>query len=159
MHPVVRLVMSTFSTPSGAERSATPTTPSISPNSSTGELTGWPKEWQQLLQKGGISRSEEEKNPRTIVKVYQRGHGDVWDKMGAVEAEIKAPSPILACTMCDFMFFKRVLLISFPLAQRGPSPQEIDAISHRPTASAPPHRPQLLPPRSSPCPCRCAAFP
>ncbi|KDQ26689.1 hypothetical protein PLEOSDRAFT_1057192 [Pleurotus ostreatus PC15] len=54
-------------------------------NSSTGEFTGLPKEWQQLLQESGISRSEQEKNPQAvmeIVKFYQEGHGDVWDKMG-----------------------------------------------------------------------------
>ncbi|KAH7914828.1 STE/STE20/PAKA protein kinase [Hygrophoropsis aurantiaca] len=57
-------------------------------NSSTGEFTGLPKEWQQLLQESGISRSDQEKNPQAvmdIVKFYQEGHGDVWDKMGAVE--------------------------------------------------------------------------
>ncbi|TFK39786.1 kinase-like domain-containing protein [Crucibulum laeve] len=56
-------------------------------NSSTGEFTGLPKEWQQLLQESGISRSEQEKNPLAvmeIVKFYQEGHGDVWDKLGNV---------------------------------------------------------------------------
>ncbi|KAH9000170.1 Pkinase-domain-containing protein [Lactarius akahatsu] len=55
-------------------------------NSSTGEFTGLPKEWQQLLQDSGISKSEQEKNPLAvmeIVKFYQEGGGgDVWDKMG-----------------------------------------------------------------------------
>lgn len=54
-------------------------------NSSTGEFTGLPKEWQQLLQESGISRSEQEKNPQAvmeIVKFYQEGHGDAWDKLG-----------------------------------------------------------------------------
>ncbi|GBE86664.1 Serine/threonine-protein kinase SMU1 [Sparassis crispa] len=64
-------------------------------NSSTGEFTGLPKEWQQLLQESGISKSEQEKNPQAvmeIVKFYQEGRGDtsVWDKMGAVAA----PQPI-----------------------------------------------------------------
>lgn len=56
-------------------------------NSSTGEFTGLPKEWQQLLQESGISRSEQEKNPQAvmeIVKFYQEGVGDVWDKLGNV---------------------------------------------------------------------------
>ena len=56
-------------------------------NSTTGEFTGLPKEWQQLLQESGISRSEQEKNPQAvmeIVKFYQEGHGDVWDKLGNV---------------------------------------------------------------------------
>jgi len=59
-------------------------------NSSTGEFTGLPKEWQQLLQESGISRSEQEKNPQAvmeIVKFYQEGRGDVWDKMGALGVE------------------------------------------------------------------------
>ena len=58
-------------------------------NSSTGEFTGLPKEWQQLLQESGISRTEQEKNPQAvmeIVKFYQEGGGDVWDKMGAAPA-------------------------------------------------------------------------
>lgn len=60
-------------------------------NSSTGEFTGLPKEWQQLLQESGISKSEQEKNPQAvmeIVKFYQegRGEGSVWDKMGAISA-------------------------------------------------------------------------
>ncbi|OSX63991.1 hypothetical protein POSPLADRAFT_1126390, partial [Postia placenta MAD-698-R-SB12] len=60
-------------------------------NSSTGEFTGLPKEWQQLLQESGISKSEQEKNPQAvmeIVKFYQESRGDtsVWDKMGTIAA-------------------------------------------------------------------------
>lgn len=58
-------------------------------NSSTGEFTGLPKEWQQLLQESGISRQDQEKNPLAvmeIVKFYQEGHGDVWDKMGQLDS-------------------------------------------------------------------------
>ncbi|EJD07244.1 uncharacterized protein FOMMEDRAFT_100401 [Fomitiporia mediterranea MF3/22] len=61
-------------------------------NASTGEFTGLPREWQQLLQDSGISRSEQEKNPQAvmeIVKFYQEGRAEqgnnVWDKMGAVK--------------------------------------------------------------------------
>lgn len=56
-------------------------------NSSTGEFTGLPKEWQQLLQESGISRSDQEKNPQAvmeIVKFYQEGQGSSWDKLGAM---------------------------------------------------------------------------
>ncbi|KAF9454346.1 Pkinase-domain-containing protein [Macrolepiota fuliginosa MF-IS2] len=56
-------------------------------NSSTGEFTGLPKEWQQLLQESGISRSEQEKNPQTvmdIVKFYQGQGHDPYDKLGNV---------------------------------------------------------------------------
>lgn len=65
-------------------------------NSSTGEFTGLPKEWQQLLQESGISRSEQEKNPQAvmeIVKFYQEGHGDVWDKLGAMGG-LDSPPPL-----------------------------------------------------------------
>ncbi|PFH50272.1 hypothetical protein AMATHDRAFT_145596 [Amanita thiersii Skay4041] len=69
-------------------------------NSSTGEFTGLPKEWQQLLQESGISRQEQEKNPQAvmdIVKFYQEGPADVWDKLGAVgpiePPFMKDPSP------------------------------------------------------------------
>lgn len=64
-------------------------------NSSTGEFTGLPKEWQQLLQESGISKTEQEKNPQAvmeIVKFYQEGHGDVWDKMGGAAASGEQPS-------------------------------------------------------------------
>ncbi|KZS90752.1 PBD-domain-containing protein, partial [Sistotremastrum niveocremeum HHB9708] len=50
-------------------------------NSSTGEFTGLPKEWQQLLQESGISRLEQERNPQAvmdIVKFYQEGRTDPW---------------------------------------------------------------------------------
>ena len=68
-------------------------------NTSTGEFTGLPKEWQQLLQESGISKSEQEKNPQAvmeIVKFYQennRGDTSVWDKMGAIHAPTP-PTPV-----------------------------------------------------------------
>jgi p21-activated kinase 1 len=65
-------------------------------NSSTGEFTGLPKEWQQLLQDSGISKSDQEKNPLAvmeIVKFYQEGGGDVWDKMGHAPAPGSSQSP------------------------------------------------------------------
>ena len=53
-------------------------------NSSTDASTGLPKEWQQLLQYRGISKSDQEKNPLAvmeIIKFYQEGNVDVWDMM------------------------------------------------------------------------------
>ncbi|KAF9519013.1 hypothetical protein BS47DRAFT_1370870 [Hydnum rufescens UP504] len=41
----------------------------------------------QLLQESGISRLEQERNPQAvmeIVKFYQEGRGEVWDKMGGL---------------------------------------------------------------------------
>ena len=68
----------------------------VSFNSSTGEFTGLPKEWQQLLQDSGISKSDQEKYPPAvmeIVKFYQEGGGDVWDKMGHAPAPAGSQSP------------------------------------------------------------------
>ncbi|KAI1782739.1 Pkinase-domain-containing protein [Ganoderma leucocontextum] len=71
----------------------------VSFNTSTGEFTGLPKEWQQLLQESGISKSEQEKTPQAvmeIVKFYQennRGDTSVWDKMGSIAAPTP-PTPI-----------------------------------------------------------------
>ena len=66
-------------------------------NSSTGEFTGMPKEWQQLLQESGITRQEQEKNPQAVmevVKFYQETHGDqIWDKLGNVPAQLQASHP------------------------------------------------------------------
>jgi hypothetical protein len=71
-------------------------------NSSTGEFTGLPKEWQQLLQDSGISKSDQEKNPLAvmeIVKFYQEGGGDVWDKMGHAPASGRSRSPPIPGTL------------------------------------------------------------
>ncbi|KAJ1017794.1 hypothetical protein NDA16_005111 [Ustilago loliicola] len=59
-------------------------------NSDTGEFTGLPKEWQQLLQESGISRQDQEANPQAVMDIvafYQdatqsNGETDVWKKMG-----------------------------------------------------------------------------
>jgi p21-activated kinase 1 len=67
-------------------------------NLSTGKFTGLPKESQQLLQDSGISKSDQEKNPLAvmeIVRFYQEGGGDVWDKMGHAPVHgISPPPPI-----------------------------------------------------------------
>ena len=65
-------------------------------NSSTREFTGLPQEWQQLLKDSGISKSDQEKDPLAvmeIVKFYQEGGGDVWDKMGYDPALGSSQSP------------------------------------------------------------------
>ncbi|GAA5933751.1 uncharacterized protein JCM15063_001405 [Sporobolomyces koalae] len=65
-------------------------------NSDTGEFTGLPKEWQQLLQNAGVSREEQAAHPQAVAEIvafYQDatkgiGHAagdevdDVWNKFG-----------------------------------------------------------------------------
>jgi hypothetical protein len=66
-------------------------------NTSAEEFTGLTEELQQILQGCGISRTEQDKNPKAameIVKFYQEGvsGGDIWDKMGGA---LKTDPPIL----------------------------------------------------------------
>ena len=59
-------------------------------DSSTGEFTGLPQEWKQVLQECGISKSDQERNRLAvmeIVKLYQEGDGDVRDKVGLAPAQ------------------------------------------------------------------------
>ncbi|GAA5990159.1 hypothetical protein JCM10908_005851 [Rhodotorula pacifica] len=63
-------------------------------NSSTGEFTGLPKEWQQLLQNAGVSREEQAAHPQAVAEIvafYQDAtkglaappgteQDDVWNK-------------------------------------------------------------------------------
>lgn len=84
-------------------------------NSSTGEFTGLPKEWQQLLQESGISRQEQEKNPQAvmdIVKFYQEGPAnDVWDKLGAVE--------LVRVSRCTVLILNVFLSVRLHLRPKG----------------------------------------
>lgn len=112
-------------------------------NSSTGEFTGLPKEWQQLLQESGISRSEQEKNPQAvmdIVKFYQEGHGDVWDKMGALETTSyigppkTLPDAVLQTSVrTSFLCSSSppTASSSIPLASCSTTPQESHSLTHR----------------------------
>lgn len=135
-------------------------------NSSTGEFTGLPKEWQQLLQESGISRSEQEKNPQAvmdIVKFYQEGHGDVWDKMGAVETtpyiggqKVLADPPLQNSVRTFTLAHPSC---SSPLASCAPATKEAHALPHR---RVPFHPICTLPQRLPPCPCTphpCDALP
>ena len=110
-------------------------------NTSTGEFTGLPKEWQQLLQESGISRTDQERNPEAvmeIVKFYQEGGGgDVWDKMGGALQDgppvLPAPPPIKS--LMDESFYTPVRLFNSVI-----SPSTTDLQQRQ--AHAPPKRPQ-----------------
>ncbi|KAJ7890513.1 STE/STE20/PAKA protein kinase [Mycena olivaceomarginata] len=132
-------------------------------NSSTGEFTGLPKEWQQLLQESGISRLEQEKNPQAvmeIVKFYQEGQaGDPWDKLGTMgtfepqEADgfanpvsffIRSPPPPPKKPQSQSAFSSPA-----PTAYR-PAPTPPSAVSPALDRSTPPARPPS--PSSGPTP-------
>ncbi|KAL4065879.1 STE/STE20/PAKA protein kinase [Scleroderma citrinum] len=109
-------------------------------NSSTGEFTGLPKEWQQLLQESGISRSEQEKNPQAvmdIVKFYQEGHGDVWDKMGAIET-------------ASYIGQQKGLPRAAPPPPKKPAPSPVSPSPSAPPMSSPSgYRPAPTPPTTT----------
>lgn len=101
-------------------------------NSSTGEFTGLPKEWQQLLQDSGISKSDQEKNPQAvmeIVKFYQEGHGD-WDKIGfgAGGTGTGAQSPPIGAPSPEIDFSNPVSLIQYTRFSRPISAHEGDGV-------------------------------
>ncbi|EIN09556.1 Pkinase-domain-containing protein [Punctularia strigosozonata HHB-11173 SS5] len=120
-------------------------------NSSTGEFTGLPKEWQQLLQESGISKYEQEKNPQAvmeIVKFYQEGvGGDVWDKIGNMGTPYSAqPQPATpASREVDTTLSSPVSTERMPLSSSSPS----DTTRQRP-APPPPKKAQT--PSASPAP-------
>ncbi|KAK3848166.1 MAG: P21-Rho-binding domain-containing protein, partial [Linnemannia gamsii] len=59
-------------------------------NLDTGEFTGLPKEWQQLLQESGISKQDQAANPQAVIDIIgfytdsQEGKQSdaVWKKFG-----------------------------------------------------------------------------
>lgn len=103
-------------------------------NPCTGEFTGLPKEWQQLLQESGISRSEQEKNPQAvmeIVKFYQRDY-DPWDKLGNVGGD---------SLLADFANPVRSSLSLFFPSDHLPSALPLLLQKSFPQVLSPPHQP------------------
>ncbi|KAG9109507.1 hypothetical protein FRC07_008317, partial [Ceratobasidium sp. 392] len=69
-------------------------------NSMTGEFTGLPKEWQQLLSDSGVSRLEQERNPEAVIEVlrfYQETQSvsadNVQDKIHSSPSQQGVPPP------------------------------------------------------------------
>ncbi|KAF9979517.1 signal transducing kinase of the PAK [Mortierella antarctica] len=70
-------------------------------NLDTGEFTGLPKEWQQLLQESGISKQDQAANPQAVIDIIgfytdsQKGkqNDEVWNKFGHNPADTKPLKP------------------------------------------------------------------
>ncbi|GAA5998608.1 STE20 family serine/threonine-protein kinase [Rhodotorula paludigena] len=76
-------------------------------NSDTGEFTGLPKEWQQLLQNAGVSREEQAAHPQAVAEIvafYQDAtkgltaplgtdDDDVWMKFGKAQGHVSPSQP------------------------------------------------------------------
>ncbi|KAF9359524.1 signal transducing kinase of the PAK [Mortierella sp. NVP85] len=71
-------------------------------NLDTGEFTGLPKEWQQLLQESGISKQDQAANPQAVIDIIgfytdtQEGKQSdaVWKKFGQPQ-DLKLSKPVL----------------------------------------------------------------
>ncbi|KAI6164633.1 STE/STE20/PAKA protein kinase [Pisolithus thermaeus] len=103
-------------------------------NSSTGEFTGLPKEWQQLLQESGISRSEQEKNPQAVM-----------DIMGTIET-----TPFLSSQKALPADDGLQSLRPAPPPPKKPMPSPVSPSASAPAASSPSsYRPAPAPPTTA----------
>ncbi|KAG0359526.1 signal transducing kinase of the PAK [Gamsiella multidivaricata] len=115
-------------------------------NLDTGEFTGLPKEWQQLLQESGISKQDQAANPQAVIDIIgfytdsQEGKQNdaVWKKFGHNPADVKASKPSPSST-------------SSPASSK--QSYKDDRSREKPTSpSSPPTRPVYEPPRTPPTP-------
>ncbi|KAF2136270.1 uncharacterized protein K452DRAFT_138269 [Aplosporella prunicola CBS 121167] len=84
---------------------STPTNPlhvtHVSIDNDTGEFTGLPREWQQILKANGIDEQEQKKNPEVLTDVvafYQentssRSDDHIWDKIGHAQPSNYVTTP------------------------------------------------------------------
>lgn len=98
-------------------------------NSDTGEFTGLPKEWQQLLQESGISKQDQEANPQAVMDIvafYQDatksdGGTDVWKKMGHAKGN-NAPGTPRTDTSSDDGFKGASQKVLYEKPRAAPAP-------------------------------------
>ncbi|ORZ09636.1 kinase-like domain-containing protein [Lobosporangium transversale] len=114
-------------------------------NLDTGEFTGLPKEWQQLLQESGISKQDQAAHPQAVIDIIgfytdsQEGKQNdaVWKKFGQAEAKYAAKPSVPP-----------------PPAKQYPSPKSDRASRDRPPPPTPAPRPVFentrLPPNLPP---------
>ncbi|KAF9131675.1 signal transducing kinase of the PAK [Mortierella sp. 14UC] len=106
-------------------------------NLDTGEFTGLPKEWQQLLQESGISKQDQAANPQAVIDIIgfytdsQEGKQSdaVWQKFGHNPADAKAGKPSPSSTASSIS------------SQKPQVPKEE---REKPTPPPPVQRPQVL---------------
>jgi len=83
-----------------------------------------PKEWQQLLQDSGISKSDQEKNPLAVMEVvkyqassiYSRRHSPYASTNKLIRPESPLPLPPLSLTPCKRKERSRKMLHCHPVA-------------------------------------------
>ncbi|KAF9926162.1 signal transducing kinase of the PAK [Linnemannia zychae] len=115
-------------------------------NLDTGEFTGLPKEWQQLLQESGISKQDQAANPQAVIDIIgfytdsQEGKQNdaVWQKFGHSPTDAKVGKSTPSSTS------------SSPSSQKPQVPKEE---REKPSPPPPVQRPQVYEnPRAPPSP-------
>ncbi|KAG0280042.1 signal transducing kinase of the PAK [Linnemannia gamsii] len=111
-------------------------------NLDTGEFTGLPKEWQQLLQESGISKQDQAAHPQAVIDIIgfytdsQEGKQNdaVWKKFAHPPEAPKSAKP------------------NAPPRPTPPPPSPARAVSDRPVPPTPAPRPVFEQPRAPPNP-------
>ncbi|CAG8573794.1 10973_t:CDS:10 [Diversispora eburnea] len=75
-------------------------------NQETGEFTGLPKEWQQLLQESGISKQDQQAHPQAVIDIVQfyqdtaggKNPNAIWEKFNNAKIANKSSPPSLTPT-------------------------------------------------------------
>ncbi|KAG9306077.1 hypothetical protein G9A89_015981 [Geosiphon pyriformis] len=147
-------------------------------NQETGEFTGLPKEWQQLLHDSGITKQDQQAHPQAvleIVKFYQDNAGGVhnpdavWEKFNHAKVPNKSPPGSLPTSprMTDKAFENPRVAPTPPDLKKKPPPPVVPARPHNPpsqlemkyekrqtspTPPKPPRKTSPEPPRLPPIP-------
>ncbi|CAG8449031.1 14975_t:CDS:10 [Acaulospora morrowiae] len=111
-------------------------------NQETGEFTGLPKEWQQLLQDSGISKQDQQAHPQAvldIVKFYQDTEGGknpnaIWEKFTNATIE-KTPPALASPTHVVEKIFENPRTAPPPPEKKKPPPPIVPARPQNPPAS------------------------
>ncbi|CAG8477323.1 201_t:CDS:10 [Ambispora gerdemannii] len=116
-------------------------------NQETGEFTGLPKDWQQLLQESGISKQDQQAHPQAvleIVKFYQDTRGvsnpnNVWEKFN--HAIVPDTSPPASLPTSPHMSEKKFETKAFENPRVAPAPPDPKKKPPPPVVPARPHNP------------------
>ncbi|KAF9277665.1 signal transducing kinase of the PAK [Linnemannia elongata] len=122
-------------------------------NLDTGEFTGLPKEWQQLLQESGISKQDQAANPQAVIDIIgfytdsQEGKQNdaVWQKFGHNPAEGKPGKPSPSSTVSSVSSQKSQIPKEEREKPSPPPPAPRQQVFENPRIPPSPHQAKKLP--------------
>ncbi|KAE8270217.1 hypothetical protein A4X09_0g2115 [Tilletia walkeri] len=130
-------------------------------NSDTGEFTGLPREWQQLLQDSGISKQDQEANPQAVMDIvafYQATNGggmglpaglggppgaeddSIWNKFSGAKSS-NAPGPSAGAGPGGVAVYEKPRAAPAPPGSRQPSGNKMGPPGPVYSATRPPPAP------------------